>query len=342
MTQYNYKFIDRQGRVKYNGTDLRRLSITIVTETAFTDDDIIDLGDYAQQQWKDLARSSDAIQEPTHPWRMTDYRAEYLAGINQWRHRGRDVVLSLSGERANGIEHGWAPPKSSAWADGIGNYDGEHHDMRPWLLTSGHPSVHTVVPKKGKAKSKSGATLYRVLKYDTPALSEMLDQTASHLATLENVRSLVARQTEMNEQDRKRFLQQTRTRLYHTARSSMVRDEDGTLRFRALDMSDVDPATGTYGEHYNWVYHNASIQHMPPFKTMKAAMNFVMHKARFTVFRTITDSSSQQDRKLFYTQGIRPAGLISTPTSPLVQVIRQALINLVAGKMPDGRPKNGS
>jgi len=354
VTQSKYTFKDHKNRVRYEGNDLRQLTISILSLYTLTDDDLIDLGDYVQGQWKKMARESDAIQEKSNPWRQTNYRDEYMRGIKNWNHRGNGMVFTLEGAQANAVEHGWAPPTSSSWADGIGTYDGQAHDLRPWLLLSGHPSVRIaglgskgideVEPEDiGKKKSRSGANFYRVLKFDTPALSQVIEETATHMLAMENAKALTNQQAAMNEREARRFLKRTQKKLKHTARSMIDVDKDGNIAFKPIDFSELPPAPDTYGEHVKWVYHQAYMnKDNKPFQSTTQAMRHIMHKAKFTVFRTITDSEKQQSRKLFYSKGIKPARLMSEPDSPLSNIVRQSIINLLSGKTVDGRDKDGS
>jgi hypothetical protein len=354
VTQFKYKFTDHKNHVRYEGTDLRQLTLSILALYTITDDDLVDLGDYVQAQWKKLARETDTIQAPSNSWRQTDYRQQYLDGIKYWENRNNSMVFRLIGAQANAVEHGWAPPTSSAWADGIGQYDGQVHDLRPWLLTSGHPSVKMAGMNKadidkvdpedlGKKKSRSGANLYRILKFDTPALSEVIDQTATHMLAMENAKAVTDQQAAMSERESKRFLKRKQRELTHTARSLIDKDKDGNITFKPLDFSELAPAPDTYGEHVKWVYHQSYMNaDNKPFANMTQALRHVMHKAKFTVFRTITDSEKQKSRKLFYSKGIKPAKLMSEADSPLVNIVRQSIINLLSGKTVDGRDKDGS
>jgi hypothetical protein len=330
-----YIFRQKNGKVIYRGSDINRLTMGIISRLGFSEEQGVDIGDYVQATWKHHASQ---IQARTESWRATDYRQDYMDGIQVWRRRGRELVFALHGAQANAVEHGWAPPTTQDWADGIGTYDGEYKDMRPWLLHSGHPQVrHT----KREAKKDTDFTVYRFLKFDTPALSEMVETTAQHLAATETAKALADHQTQMNDADRERLLAAARKKIQHTARSSIHRDESGQIMFRPLDMKDVPPAAA-YGEHKSWIYHRATIQDDIPFKTMRAAIKFAMHKAQFTVFRTITDSQQQIDRKLFFSKGISPAKLISDQNSPVVEAAKQAIMNVMSGKNPDGSERNGS
>lgn len=331
-----FVFKSNRGKTIYRGRDANQLMMTVLSQVGFTEEQGWEIGDHIFATWK---KEADQIPTGTHSWRATNYQADYKSGMpKQWHHRGRDLVFELTGDKANAVELGWAPPNSSDWADGIGTYDGSEKDLRPWLLYSGHSQVRHAKPKKN---GETAFTLYRFLKFDTPALGEMLETTAQHEIAMEKVRQLKEHQTAMNEADQERILQGARKVLQHTARSSLVRDESGQLMFRPLDLSHVPPTSSEFGQHYNWVYHRATIQNDIPFKTVRAAMKFAMHKAKFTVFRTITNSQQQQDRGLFFSRGIAPAQLISSATSPVVTAAREAIINVMSGKNADGSEKNG-
>jgi hypothetical protein len=335
QSNVEYIFKQKNGKVIYRGTDINRLTMAVIHQVGFSEEQGVEIGDYIYATWKQHASQ---IEQRSQSWRATDYRQDYMEGMQVWTRRGRDLVFALHGARANAVEHGWAPPSSQDWADGIGTYDGEYKDMRPWLLHSGHPQVrHTNRdPKKG-----TDFTVYRFLKFDTPELSQMVETTAQHLAATEAAKMLADHQTQMNDEARERLIASARKQIQHTARSSLERREDGSLVFRPLDLKHVPP-TPAYGEHHNWIYHGASMQSDLPFKTVRAAMKFAMHKAKFTVFRTITDSQQQLDRKLFFTKGISPAKLISDQNSPVVQAAKQAIINVMSGKNPDGSERDGS
>jgi hypothetical protein len=335
QSDVQYVFRQKNGKVIYRGTDINRLTLEIISRFGFSEDQGVEVGDYVQATWKQHASQ---IEQRTESWRATDYRADYMAGIQVWRRRGRDLVFALHGDKANAVEHGWAPPTTQDWADGIGTYDGEYKDMRPWLLHSGHPQVRRT---NRDPKKDTDFTVYRFLKFDAPALSEMVETTSQHLAAVETAKMLKDHQTQMNDADRERLLSNARKQIRHTARSSLDRAEDGSIVFRPLDLRHVPPAPA-YGEHHNWIYHGATMQNMIPFKTMRAALKFAMNKAKFTVFRTITDSQQQIDRKLFFTRGISPAKLISDQNSPVVEAAKQAVMNVMSGKNPDGSERNGS
>jgi hypothetical protein len=335
-SKLEFVFRTERGRNLYKGSDLNRLVMTVLSQVGFTEEQGVEIGDHIQQTWNQHASK---IPSGSHSWRTTDYNRDYKEGIQVWRRRGQDLVFALHGEKANAVELGWAPPKSSEWGDGIGTYDGEVHDLRPWLLHSGHPQVRHAKPKKD---GPSSFATYRFLKFDAPKLSEMLETTAQHMVTMENAKHVAEHQTAMNDADRERMLGDARKKMQHTARSSVGRDESGRIVFRPLDFKDVPPAPDTYGQHHRWIYHGATMQSEVPFKTMRAAMKFIMHQAQFTVFRTITDSESQINRKLFFSRGIAPAKLISDSTSPVVTAAREAIINIMSGKNADGSEKNGS
>lgn len=346
MTQSKYKFTDHKRHVRYEGNDLRQLTLAILSMYTITEDDLIDLGDYVQAQWKKMAQETDAIQEKSGVWRQTNYRDDYMRGIKNWNHRGQGMVFTLEGAEANAVEHGWAPPTSSSWADGIGKYDGEYHDLRPWLLHSGHSSVRVVKGNDEEGtgkKSRSGATMYRILKYDTPALSQVIEQTSQHMLAMENAKAFMQQQQAMSAREAKRFLKRKQRELRHTARSQIDMTHEGNIAFKPIDFSELPPTPDAYGEHVKWVYHQAYMtSENKPFQNMTQAMRHIMNKAKFTVFRSITDSEQQKSRKLFYSKGIKPAKLMSEVDSPLSNIVRQSIINLLSGKTVDGKDKDGS
>lgn len=336
--QFKTEFIFKnvKGKTLYKGSDLNRLVMVVLSQVGFTEEQGVDIGDHIQKTWKEYAET---IERRSHPWRATDYRADYLAGIKTWMRRGPDLVFALHGDKANAVEHGWAPPTSSEWGDGIGTYDGAVHDMRPWLLHSGH---HMVRHAKKAKKKDTDASVYRYLTFNTPKLSEMLETTAQHQVQHEVMMKIAQEQEETSEAEQERLLQGARKALAKTARSSLHRDEMGRLQFKPLDLSDQKPEMNAYGEHYNWIYHSATMQGPQPFKTVRAAMKYAMHQAKFTVFRTIADSDAQIQRKLFFTRGIAPAKLISDSTSPVVEEAKKAVLNVMAGRNPDGSERNVS
>ena len=330
-------FKTNRGKVIYRGTDKNRAVLMVLSQVGFTEEQGWEIGDHIFATWKKEVAN---IPTGTHSWRASNYQADYQSGMpTHWVHRGRDLVFELTGNKANAVELGWAPPNSGEWADGIGTYGGEPRDLRPWLLYSGHSQVRHAKPKKD---SETAFTLYRFLKFDTPSLGEMLETTAQHQVSIENAKHLQAHQQALNDTDRERILQGARKVMQHTARSSLQRDPEGNLVFKPLDMSEVSPQSATFGQHYNWIYHRAAMKDDIPFKTVRAAMKFAMHKAKFTVFRTITNSQQQQDRGLFFSRGIAPAQLISDSNSPVVVAARHAIINIMSGKNADGSAKNGS
>lgn len=331
-----FVFKNERGKTLYKGYDLNRLVMVVLSQVGFNEEQGVAIGDHIQQKWNDHA---EAIQQRSHSWRATDYRADYLAGIKPWMRRGKDLVFALHGDKANAVELGWAPPTSSEWGDGIGTYDGAMHDMRPWLLHSGHPQVrHRKTPKK----KDTDAGVYRFLKFDTPKLSEMLETTAQHMVQHEVMTKIAEQQEATSEAEQGRLLEGARKVMAQTARSSLHRDEAGRLYFKPLDMSDVPPTSDSYGQHFNWIYHGAAMKSTQPFKTVRAAMKFAMHQAQFTVFRTIADSEAQLSRQLFFTRGIAPAKLISDSSSPVVEEAKKAILNVMAGRNPDGSERNVS
>jgi hypothetical protein len=355
VTQFKYKFTDHKRRVRYEGTDLRQLTLTLTNMYTMTLDDLVDLGDKVQAEWKKLAQSSSEIQEPNNTWRKTDYRQQYMSGIKPWQLRENSIAFRLIGAEANAVEHGWAPPTSSEWADGIGQYDGNYHDLRTWLLHSGHPSVKVAGSNSADSeeaggsvepqskKTRSGASVYRILKFDAPALSQIIEETSAHMLAMENAEAVVKQQQAMSEREAERFIKRKKRELRHTARSNISMDKNGNIQFKPIDFSELAPSPDAYGEHVKWVYHQAYMnQETKTFKDMNQAMRHVMHKAKFTVFLTITDSEKQKSRKLFYSKGIKPAKLMSEPDSPLVDIVRKAIINALSAKTVDGRDKDGS
>jgi hypothetical protein len=340
--------------------------MTIAASCTMTENDVLELGDYIQGQWKKLINESSRVQNKTHAWRDTDYRAQYMSGVQHWRHKPNGIVFTLAGAEAHAVELGWAPPRSSQWVDGIGTYDGEYKDLRPWLLNHSNPSVKIAGLRSdrgtssrarpwqisaqeapeliGETMSKTGASVYRFLKFDAPAFGEITEQTADNIIKTNKV-------TENDQTDDyvKNYNAQIeagreahKKALLRTARHHISKDRDGNITFKPIDYSHLPPAEDTFGEHVKWVYHKPYLQNTKKFKSMNQAMRFIVHKARFTVFRTITDSHQQIRRRVFFSKGIKPANLISEPTSPLLGIIRRAITNLLTGKNPEGGDKDGS
>jgi hypothetical protein len=362
--RFRYRFFDAKKRLVYDGTDPHQLAVKIMATFAMDQGKLNKIAKYAQKEWVRLANSPDYIEEKKHTWSNRDYRADYLAGISVEKNGSDGITLSLKGPKANAVELGWAPPSTSEWADGIGTYDGSHKDLRPWLLGAGDASVKHVIGKKKKAQSvdssdddemdttgvsKSGATMYRVIRFDAPAYSEVVDQTADHLAKLEDANRILKQQAEMTAKQRTKFVAKLRGDMMSNAmaaarqyvKNPQYDERTGMLKpFKPLDFSSVEPAQDTYGEHMKWVYNNAKTTEQAPFKTLTSAVRYLMHKAKFSVYRTITDSDEQKGRRLFFSAGVAPAGIITTgrhgKMAPLAKILRQAIKNVMLGRAPDG------
>jgi len=361
--RFRYRFFDAKKRLVYDGTDPHQLSAKIIATLSVDKGKMRKIAKFAHSEWVRLASGGEYIEDKKHAWSDRDYRAEYLAGIRV-EDQGDGVVLSLQGPRANAVELGWAPPTTSEWADGIGTYDGTHKDLRPWLLGAGDATVKHVMARGKKKKadddegpdeldntgvSKSGATMYRVIKFDAPSFSEVVDHTAAHLAQLEDANRLLKHQAEMTEKQRTKLITSLRLEMMNkamTAARNYVKNPEydertGMLKpFKPIDFSAVEPAQNTYGEHMKWVYNNAKTTEQAPFKTLASAVRYLMHKAKFSVYRTITDSDEQKGRRLFFSAGVAPAGIITAgphgKTAPLAKIIKQAIKNVMMGLAPDG------
>lgn len=344
--QFNYVFKDQSGRMRYRGSDIGSLSQTIVDSVTLTKTQMNDLAKYAYEQWKDTIKDvHQDVGASTAPWRSRDYRADLLGGIRK-SVSGSGVTFNIEGDKALAAEFGWGVPQNSTeWHDGIGQYaGGAPQDLRPWLLHPASPHVHDVaLPALSKAKgetgagvSRTGARRYRVLRFDAPELSTIIDLSAGAATAQENVQRFYRNQDYASDAEEREMRAAHVKKLTHTARSRLETDKNGNLVFKPLDYSDIDPE----GTHRHWVYHRATLASTQLLKGLKdtkndrrLALNLIMQKSKFSVFRTITDSYIQKAAGLFFTKGIEPAHSMEWLRT---HIIPNAIANIMAGKKPDG------
>ena len=339
--QFNYVFKDQSGRIKYRGTDISKLSETITQSVTLTKSQMNDLAKYAYAQWKELINASHPdVSASANPWRSRDYRADLLAGISK-SVSGNGISFKIEGDQALAAEFGWGVPTSPEWHDGIGKYaGGTLQDTRPWLLHPASTHVHDVklplieraLGHKGRGISNSGASRYRVLRFDAPELSTIIDLTAAVDTERQVTKKFFHDQHEVTDEEHRAMHAASVKQMTHTARSRLETDKNGNLVFKPLDYSDIDPS----GMHRHWVYHRATLASTQLLKGLKdtkndrrLAMNLIMQKSKFTVFRTITDSFTQIKLQLFFTKGIAPANTMRELNQ---HVIPRALANMLAGK----------
>lgn len=357
MTQFNFVFKDQSGRIRYQGTSVDKLSESIVSSVTLTKTQANELAKYAYEEWKKLISAAHpSVSDSRTPWSSRDYRADLLAGISK-SVSGSGISFKIDGDKALAAELGWGVPQwRPDWEDGIGKYaGGQVQDLRPWLL-SDYVHVKNAWPKTMKEaeqdpstwRTRSGANKYRVLRFDAPALSKIIETTAEYLTN--HYAAAQAAQTGQNlrEAERKKFKAEHVKALTHTARSSLDINDAGKIVFKPLSYSSVPPSenTHTYGSHMKWVYDRAALASTHLLKGAKdtkndrrTLTNVIMHKAQFSVFRTITDSVDQKDAGLFFTKGIEPANTMEKLKN---DVIPTAMANILSGKNPDGSERNGS
>lgn len=357
--QFNFVFKDQSGRIKYRGSDVGKLSDAITSSVTLTKAQTNDLAKYVYAQWKEtISGLHPDVASSATPWRARDYRADLLAGISK-SVSGSAVSFKIEGDQALAAEFGWGVPNSPDWEDGIGQYAGGNmQDLRPWLLHPASPHVKSVqlpvilrplnlkralsqddlsdLSERRSASSRSGASRYRVLRYDAPELSTIIDLTAAAATRQEEHSMFFQQETVPSDQERRDMHTAHAKRLAHTARSNLETDKNGNLVFRPLGYGDIDPE----GHHLHWVYHRASLASKHLLQGLKdnkndrrLALNLIMQKARFTVFRTITDSFKQIARRAFFTKGISPARSMEELKQ---HIIPYAIANILAGKKPDG------
>lgn len=357
--QFNFVFKDQSGRIKYKGSDVSKLSDKIVESVSLTKAQTTELAKFVYEEWKRLITTTyPTVAESSTPWRSRDYQADMLAGISK-SVSSAGVSFKIEGDKALVAELGWGVPNSSEWEDGIGMYArGALQDLRPWLLNPGSPHVHDVATpalelakrngESGTWFSKTGATKYRVLKYDAPELSKIIGLTSDSLTSQQELAEFERTDQLMTDAARRKARAEHVKTLTHTARSLIDTDASGNIVFKPLDYSSVPPSenTHTYGTHMHWVYHRATLASTHLLKGLKdnkndrrLAMNLIMQKAKFSVFRTITDSPNQIQAGLFFTKGVEPAGTMEFLKTT---VVPDAIANILAGKNPDGSDRNGN
>lgn len=349
--QFKFTYKDQSGRVRYDGASVEELSSRITSDATMTKDKTNILAKYVYDQWKKLIQEAHPeVSSSKTPWSSRDYRADLLAGISK-SVSGDTVSFKIEGDKALAAELGWGVRRiMHDWEDGIGNYaDGAVQDLRPWLLYSNSPHVHMARPKNQMEaqreyftwRTRSGALNYRVLRFDAPELSQMVETTAQHLTEHYDEAQAAHTGALLQESERRRFKAEKVKALTHTARSRLDVDEDGNLVFKPLDYSATPPSknTHTYGEHMKWVYDRAALSSKHLLKGLKdtqndrrLALNLIMQKAKFSVFRTITDSPQQIAAGLFFTKGIAPANTMKK----LPEIIHDAIYSMTRGKNPDG------
>jgi hypothetical protein len=204
--------------------------------------------------------------------------------------------MGLSSFDAVKTELGWRPPdgRGRHMSDGLDEYDGASHDMRSFMLT-------------GATKTTKAGESYRVVKFDEA----------------KSFNEIVAEATDGASEDAAAYFTDG-------ARSLKARRSLRSKYSAGLPKIEQVLPPGASGEevlrqHVNNKYHH--VRKNFAGKTQLPDGYKGPQQAKFSVFRTIVDSISQNQKKLWWTSGTKPARLLDK-MRPIVQRI---LGDMVAG-----------
>jgi hypothetical protein len=327
-------------QVVYTGSDQRQVAAVVGRLITLDEDKLRKIGDTIYRKWIQLAHDSNDFPEPdSGSWRDVNYRQDYIAGIQQPMVQHGNLNLSLKGEDALRVELGWAPPRTAHMADGIGKYDGEKHDLRPWLFQFGRIHVHQT---KGR---------YRNLRFIGPGMTKQIAKVMPLLEKQwQTYMEYNGKQVSKNMLNRARQrMGAVMTNVYHAAAQryggegeDADDDHDGYEAFHAVGLKrkapwrtpgEIEELPKMAAHHRTWLYGGgraAASQALDDHhwfssrKRTTVLKHIKDNKTVWKVFRTIWEDTNQQEGA-FFTRGIRPARLISGPKAPIAQALREAI-----------------
>lgn len=316
------------------------MAAAVVARTiTLTEQKLRAIGDYVYDKWVQEVQTSNRIPQPNHTWRDTSYRQDYMRGLQRPSVFADTLTLQLTDPAALKVELGWAPPRGADELDGLGEYDGRLHDLRPWLFKFG--KIRKV--QHGKRRGK----LYRNLRFITPGMEEQVQAMVDR--DMGNVLSeFTAAGIEVSEEEQANMVKRMK-RSYRAAYHAAVRQGKKTRRY-SMWGAKLGARSRAEPYHVTSLYDRAR-----PFRSAegpggawfahhekrRVKLHMMHKKTNFKTFRIIfKDRNANTNSMSYFTKGIAPANLISGRRAPVAMALRQAVRNVIAGKNPDGSHGN--
>ncbi len=251
----------------------------------------------------------------------------YLAGIQPVLVTRGGVELRLSNFDAVQVERGWAPPDTNKREDGLGRYDGQAHDMRPFLLKGGE------APKQVRSDPASGQPghSYKIIEMAFDA-----DQGEAFSTSVEDWLTQRARHQKKSIPEAKEKAENFRSGIHE-----MMAEARFLPRFRRPKKGENSPSVGLSEQAVTGLPRTRTIlwqesgtklemKHRKFLYAGLRAKRDVGGKFKFSLYRTISDSDQQSNSKSWYAIGIKPAFIMQnedhTP-GPLVSRIVEILVS---------------
>jgi hypothetical protein len=326
-------------QVLYRGSDDRVVAAVVAKAITITEEKLKAVGNYVYGEWVREVQTSNRIHKPLNSWRDVDYRKDYMNGLQRPTVFAGALTLQLTDPAALKVELGWAPPHGADEQDGLGRYDGDYHDLRPWLFSFG--KIRQV--KKGR---RAGA-YYRNLRFITPNMAKQLDALVEQAMVQVHLETQAAglKLSEAEQAATMKRMRRAFARAYHgaidqgkkTRKYSMWGAKLGNTVLadpgHVTSLYDrARPFLGKQGPGGPWFKH---------IERKRVKLHMMHEKTQFKTFRMIfKERRWNTNSESFFTRGIEPAGLISGRRAPVAMKLRQAIRNVIAGKNPDG--SNGS
>lgn len=297
------------------------------------------IGDYVYEKWVNEVQTSNRIPQPNHTWRDTNYRQDYLRGLKRPAVFGDTLSLQLTDPAALKVELGWAPPRGADELDGLGEYDGKLHDLRPWLFKFG--KIRKV--KHGKRRGK----LYRNLRFITPGMEAQI-QAMVDRDMADVLRQSTALGLEVSEEEQANMVKRMK-KSYRAAYHGAIAQAKGSGRY-SMWGAKLGARSKAEFYHVTSLYDRAR-----PFRSAegpggawfkhlekkRVKLHMMNKSTNFKTFRIIfKDRNANTNPDSYFTKGIAPANLISGRRAPVAMALRQAVKNVIAGKNPDGSNGN--
>lgn len=322
-------------QVVYTGADGVMVAAVVARAVTLTTENLKAVGEYIHKEWIKEAQTSTKFVPPKqsyHAWRDVDYRADYIRGIERPVVAGGSLDIQMRDMKALKVELGWAPPQTGSERDGLGMWDGEKHDLRPWLFSFG--TIHTVDGKR-----------YRNLRFIGPNKDT---QVAALMSTVMGQFDADARYSSnpaAMAKLRERYERDQRAQAEHAYANALStsRRANGKWTMREAQLSHVQAAMHN---HVNWLYDKARPMHSTDENDRRwfehVDSDFVRAHAKapgtkFKTFRTVFEDTTRQTfSDSFYSAGIKPVGLITGKDAPVAKKLRDAIRNVLSNKQPDG------
>jgi len=249
--------------------------------------------------------------------------ARYLDGIQPAVISGNKVQLKIRGHQALQVEMGWAPPDNQGAApeDGLGTYDGQAHDMRPFLLWG--KDKWNEEAGNGPKTSEDGFA-YKVVKMPFEGASHSDFTNATH----EYLQSRTAPKKAFDDPSLSPEQSSASGKRFKARVSRLLADaRQGGVANLASDATDGIPASRTI--LWSETMENpVEIRHRNYlFKGLRATHAGKKGKYSFHLLRTISNDPKQAD--LWQAVGIAPAGVLEDPNGgpgPLIGIVADILV----------------